>query len=84
MANGGSIKYNIGFNVDKSGLNQLKSSLQEIRNMTMNDFLKINNGDISKANDDLKAVQGTLQTIDRAFESAFNTDLGTLNIAKFN
>ena len=34
MANGGSIKYNIGFNVDKSGLNQLKSSLQEIKSMT--------------------------------------------------
>lgn len=85
MANGGSIKYNIGFNVDKSGLNQLKSSLQEIKMMTAQDFMKITGGnDLSKAQKELKEIHQTLGKVDAAFESAFNSDLGTLNIAKFN
>ena len=29
MANGGKIEYTIGFNVDKSGLNQLQAQLQK-------------------------------------------------------
>ena len=50
MANGGSIKYNIGFNVDKSGINQLKSSLQEIKSMTAKEFMNITGGnDLCKA-----------------------------------
>lgn len=85
MANGGSIKYNIGFNVDKSGLNQLKSSLQEIKNMTAKDFMNITGGnDLSKAKKELDEIHRTLGKVDAAFESAFNSDLGTLNIAKFN
>ena len=85
MANGGSIKYNIGFNVDKSGLNQLKSSLQEIKNMTAKDFMNITGGnDLAKAKKELDEIHRTLGKVDAAFESAFNSDLGTLNIAKFN
>lgn len=85
MANGGSIKYNIGFNVDKTGLNQLKSSLQEIKAMTATDLMKIGgHNDIEKANNDLKELQKSIQLIDGALERAFNTDLGTLNVAKFN
>ena len=85
MANGGSIKYNIGFNVDKSGLNELKSSLQEIKNMTAKDFMDINGGnDLTKAKNELEKIHQTLGKVDAAFESAFNSDLGTLNIAKFN
>ena len=85
MANGGSIKYNIGFNVDKSGLNQLKSSLQEIKNMTAKDFMNITGGnDLTKAKKELDEIHRTLGKVDAAFEAAFNSDLGTLNIAKFN
>ena len=85
MANGGSIKYNVGFNVDKSGLNQLKSSLQEIKNMTAKDFMNITGGnDLAKAKNELDEIHRTLGKVDAAFESAFNSDLGTLNIAKFN
>ena len=85
MANGGSIKYNIGFNVDKSGLNQLKASLQEIKNMTAKDFMNITGGnDLGKAKKELDEIHRTLGKVDAAFESAFNSDLGTLNIAKFN
>ena len=38
MANGGSIKYTVGFNVDKSGLNQLKASLQELKQNNLLDL----------------------------------------------
>lgn len=84
MASGGSIKYSIGFNVDKTGLNQLKSSLQEIKNMTGDDLVKISGKSFQDAQQDLKDIQGTLKQVEAAFDSAFNADLGTLNIAKFN
>lgn len=85
MANGGRIDYSIGFNVDKTGLNQIKSSLQEIKNLTAQDLMKIGgHTDIQKAENELKALKTSIGQIDGALEKAFNTDLGTLNVSKFN
>ena len=85
MANGGSIKYSIGFNVDKTGLNQLKSSLQEIKQMTANDIMRIGgHTDIQRANQELAELKSSIAAIDNALDQAFNSDLGTLNITKFN
>ena len=39
MANGSQIKFGIGFNVDKTGLNEARVALQEIKNMTQGEFL---------------------------------------------
>ena len=41
MANN-QIKFGIGFNVDKTGLNEARAALQEIKNMTQGEFLKLN------------------------------------------
>lgn len=85
MANGGRIDYSIGFNVDKTGLNQIKSSLQEIKNLTAQDLMKIGgHTDIQKAEQELKNLKTSISQIDGALEKAFNTDLGTLNVSKFN
>ena len=85
MANGGRIDYSIGFNVDKTGLNQIKSSLQEIKNLTAQDLMKIGgHTDIQKAEQELKSLKTSISQIDGALEKAFNTDLGTLNVSKFN
>ena len=56
MANGGRIDYSIGFNVDKTGLNQIKSSLQEIKNLTAQDLMKIG------GHNDIKQAQGELDS----------------------
>ena len=85
MANGGRIDYSIGFNVDKTGLNQIKSSLQEIKNLTAQDIMRIGgHSDIKKAENELKALKTSISQIDSALDRAFNTDLGTLNVSKFN
>lgn len=84
MANGGSIKYNIGFNVDKSGLNELKQSFQELKRMTTEDFMKISGKGFKDADAELKKIKGTVKEVEYAFHGAFNKDLGTLNISKFN
>ena len=81
MANGGQIKYGIGFNVDKSGLNEVKTALQEIKNMTVNDLIKINGQGTKQELDKIKQDAAVVET---ALKKAFNPNLGTVNISKFN
>ena len=81
MANGGSIKYTVGFNVDKSGLNQIKASLQELQNLTHADLKMVN---ANATNGELEKIKKTAKEVESALERAFNPNLGTLNISKFN
>ena len=79
------IDIDVGLKVDKTGLNQIKSSLQEIKNLTAQDLMKIGgHTDIQKAEQELKSLKASISQIDGALEKAFNTDLGTLNVSKFN
>ena len=79
--NGGSINYTVKYNVDKTGLNQMKASLQEIFNLSKQDLIKIN----SKATDaDLAKLKASAKEVESALERAFNPNLGTLNVSKFN
>ena len=76
MANGGRINFQVGFNVDKSGLNQLKSSLQELQ--------KVKLGDFSGQREELRKIQETAKLVQQALTNAFNTKLGSLNVSAFN
>ena len=79
------IDIDVGLKVDKTGLNQIKSSLQEIKNLTAQDLMKIGgHTDIQKAERELQSLKTSISQIDGALERAFNTDLGTLNVSKFN
>lgn len=80
MANN-QIKFGIGFNVDKTGLNQIRAELQQIANMTQGEFLKLNTGGTTK---DLLAAKRAAGELEDALNKAFNKELGTLNVAKFN
>ena len=82
MAN--EIKYGVKFDVDTSSLNQLKSSLQQIKKLDIKDVMKINNSDMSTARDTLRSVQEDAEKVEKALSRAFNTKLNTLNIATFN
>ena len=57
MANGGRINYSVGFNVDKTGLNQIRSSLQEIKNLTAQDLMRIG------GHDDLQRAKRELDSL---------------------
>ena len=84
MANG-QLRYGIGFNVDKAGLNELKNSLTAISKMTTDQFLDINKGlNTDQAQKELNKVKTTVQSVQNAMSKSFNADLGTVNLTKFN
>ena len=80
------INFDIKFRSDESGLNKIKQSLSEIKKLTRAQVLEINPelGDIKKAEAQLKEIRDDAVLVEKALEKAFNKDLGTLNIAKFN
>ena len=82
MANGNQIKFGIGFNVEKSGLDKVKTSLQEIQKLTIKDLIKTE--DITEAGKELREIKNTAAKVEKALDKCFNNDLGTLNVAKFN
>lgn len=82
MANGGRIQYTVGFNVDQSGLNQIKQSLQAIQNASVKDLVNVQG--LQNADQRLKEIKHTASEVQGALERSFNSDLGTLNVSKFN
>ena len=77
----GRINFTVGINTDKTGFNTLKSELQQIKNLTEQDLLKV---DASAAVSELNKVQKEAQAIENALEKSFNQKLNTNNISTFN
>lgn len=84
MAEQRRIDYTVGFKTDKSGLNQIKKSLEEIRNLSQNDLAKAMNIDTSTAQKNLLTARQEAIAVENAFRKAFNQKLNTVNIDKFN
>lgn len=82
--NGGTINYGIKFTADQSGLNKVKQSLQELRNLSAEDLLKIGNTkDLSKAYSNLRNIKEEAEQIETALKKSFNQKLGVYNIEEF-
>lgn len=86
---GGDIRYGIKFDVNKmdiqkTGLNEIKSSLQQIKTICDNLFIGINPQGLDIASNDIHEIIASVNTLEGAFNRAFNQQLGTLNIQKFN
>ena len=85
--NEGQITFGIKFEADSSGLEKVKKSFQELRNLTPSDLLKINpsfEGDMNKARKAWMEIRNTVGEVERAVDNAFNTDLGVMNVQKLN
>lgn len=83
------ITYGVGFNVDKSGLNSIKSAFNEISKIantaTADDFLKFNpNKNLAQAQKELLEIKSTASSVETALQKAFNQKLGTINMEVFN
>ena len=76
MATNGRFNYKIGFSVDKAGLEEMQSIFQRIDNQATQA------GD--KATAGLKRAGETARKLDAILDKTFNTELGTLNVTKFN
>lgn len=74
------INIGLGFNVDKTNLNTLKTELQSLLNMTTDDLIKIGS---ENAVADLKEIQTAASAVQSALEKSFNPKLNTQDLTKF-
>lgn len=85
VSGGSKINFSIGFNVDKTSLNDLQKSLSGISSLTQSDLMDINKGmNLEEADAKLKQIRQTVTTVKQSLSNAFNKDLGTVNVTKFN
>ena len=80
--NGGKITFGVGFNVDTSGLKQVKQALNAIYTAGTKSIINAKSAD--QARDKLTAVEETADKVERALMKAFNPKLDSLNVTRFN
>lgn len=82
----GEISYAVKLNVDNQSLQQLKSQLKEIANMTTSDFKTATGfkGSSQEALKELLAVKKEAALVEQAMQKAYNPNLGVTNISKFS
>ena len=80
------IRFQVGFDVDRKGLDSIKKELESIRTLTRSDYLKINvdTTDMNQVNQDLASINYAASTVENALEKAFNPKLNSINIQRFN
>jgi uncharacterized membrane protein (DUF106 family) len=83
--NGGNIKFGIQYSVDQSSLQKLQKSLQDIQNLSARELLDMGQAiNVSDALKKLDQVKESASAVQVALQKSFSTELGTLNISKFN
>ena len=85
MPGNNQIRFGIGFDVNESGLNKLKQSLQDIQKLTGKDLMGTGNfSNLKQAEQELQKIKQSAAQIQDALRAAFNAQLGTINITRFN
>ena len=85
--NAGKIQYSVGFQVDKAGLNELKTELQKISTLSLNtkQIQQMNPGlSINEVRSSMMKLRADIGKIEDAFSNAFNSTTGITNIQKLN
>lgn len=78
MPNGGRIDFQVGFKTDKSGINQLKQTLQTLQNSL--NFQQSKNG----LNDQFQQASKAAKELQTILNDSWNSKLGQLNLDKVN
>ena len=81
---GGQIQWGMSFKIDKAGLNDLKTELLSIQKLTTADYSKGKHSQVSQLAQELKQIKQSAAEVQTALDKSFNTNLGTLNVVKFN
>ena len=76
------IEYDIGFNIDKGSLEDLRESLMNIKSLTSGKTFSMHGTKLAKT--ELQQIQETAIKISAALESSFNPRLNTMNFTAFN
>ena len=81
---GGNIKYGIEFTPIGTGLNSVKSSLNQIHTLANNLFKGINPQGLNLTKQQIQESITAVNQLEMAFTKAFNPQLGTINLQTFN
>jgi hypothetical protein len=90
MGSGGRIDYTFGLKLDSNSFKDVKTSLQQLRDLTPKDLLGMNNysgttgEQLKQANADLTNLKVTANQVEAAFEKAFNPTTGLTNLQQLN
>jgi TP901 family phage tail tape measure protein len=77
MATGGQIRYNVGFNIDKTGLNELTKTLQNVQQ-------ELNKTGNTNVDNSLKDGVKAAQQLESILNDAWNSKLNQLDLNKVN
>lgn len=79
------IDVQMNFTANKNSLNDIKATLQQINKMTTQDFMSMNKElNTQQAVQQLTQLKSTVSDIQNALEKAFNVNLNSINVSKFN
>ena len=81
MAQQGRINFGVGFQVDKTGLQQLRQELQSLSNLSFDKF-KLNNPQGTLA--DLQKLQNEARELSSILNQSYNLKLNTINLTQFD
>lgn len=76
------IEYDIGFNIDRGSLDDLRESLMNIKSLSSGNTFSMQG--IKLAKTELQQIQETAIKVSSALESSFNPRLNTMNFTAFN
>lgn len=83
MAN--QVNFRIGYQVDRAALNEIRTSLTSIQQLTVRNVMDLNkNMNLAEAESRLRSIRESAATIGEALNRSFNNDLGVLNLTRFN
>lgn len=83
MAN--KVNFKVGYQVDQTSLNQIRTSLQSLQLLTANDLMNLNKSmHLPEAKAQLDQIKKSALEVENAISRSFNTNLGTLNVTRFN
>ena len=83
MAKGGTIQYEIKFDVNKSSLSEIRSQLLSIQQLTTKEFSKKSGLPLEDAKKQLSEIRQSAIDLQKVLDSAFNVKMGTVNLTKF-
>lgn len=79
------VDYGINFRVNKTELESLKRDLLALNKLQATDLMALNPKlDLKQAQQQLKQIQTYSAQVQQTLNKAFNTDLGTMNVAKLS
>lgn len=76
------IRYGVEFQINQNELNKVKTQLQDLQKMTTTEltFINPNKNDLTQLDRDIKHIHQSAAELEKAFDKAFNKQLGTLNL----